>query len=246
MKIKIQNQIPRPDVALGLVFVEGVANQETPAPLSQAIEQIVAQRAAQPLTSVEENRRNASRDILRNGKYRPTGRGKPASEYLLREALANNFPRHSGLVDANNLVSLTHLLAISLWDVELAATAEFEFRLGRPEENYVFNAGGQILDLQDLICGCGITGGHSRPLVTPIKDSLATKLCPATKCVAGVIYYPLSSGSLDDLEKITQEFFTWLLLCGKQPQGARAVAEPNQTLFLESKLPTAIQKIISQ
>src|SRR3712207_7695492 len=44
--------------------------------------------------------------LLRNGGFRPSGRNKPASEYLAQAAREGRFPRINNLVDVNNLVSL--------------------------------------------------------------------------------------------------------------------------------------------
>ena len=77
--------------------------------------------------------------MLRNGSYKPTGRGKPANEYLLRAAGEGSFPATNALVDANNLVSLKHMVPISVWDLDLASSHHTLFRLGRDDERYVFN-----------------------------------------------------------------------------------------------------------
>ncbi len=46
---------------------------------------LLGAEADAPLAREEETRR-AVRDLLRHGGYKPTGRGKPASEYLVRAA----------------------------------------------------------------------------------------------------------------------------------------------------------------
>ena len=174
MTITIHNRIPRDDIALGLVRVEGLEVGPAPQALADELELWIDHRAGGTLTDEEEAARKGSRDMLRNGVYKPTGRGKPASEYLARAANEGNFPRINGPVDANNLVSLKHCVPISVWDLDLARTAELEFRLGVDGERYVFNAAGQELDLHDLVCGCGLLPGQeppSLPMVTPIKDS---------------------------------------------------------------------------
>lgn len=224
--LKVWNRIPREDLALGLVVVEGIEVGPAPADLARALDAEVARRAAEPLEPGEEGLRQAGRDILRNGTYKPTGRGKPATEYLFRAAKEGGFPRINGPVDANNLVSLEAVVAISVWDLDRAGTRDFEFRLGQPGEQYVFNAAGQALDLQDLVCGCGLRDGASVPMVTPIKDGLATKLAPDTTRIAGAIYYPLAAGSPAHLEQVTTRFLRWLLACGPNPTGAAGVCGP--------------------
>lgn len=229
MQITIHHGINRQDVALGLVVVDGVEVGDASAALKSELDQWIAKRKLSPLSATEEALRGGSRDILRNGTYKPTGRGKPASEYLLRAATEESFPRINGPVDANNLVSIKYCLAISVWDIELAETHDYEFRLGRAGESYVFNPTGQSIELTDLICGCGLRDGTSRPIVNPIKDSMATKLRPTSRMLGGVIYFPLSENNRDVLEQATAEFLRLLKGCGLQTRGASAVCLPAST-----------------
>jgi len=221
-----------PEMGLGLVRVEGIQVGPAPAALSADLDHWIQQRGAADLNPAEEALRKASRDILRNGKYKPTGRGKPASEYLLRAAREDSFPRINGPVDANNLISLRYCVAISLWDLDLAGVDQFEFRLGAEDEQYAFNPSGQVLGLRDLVCGCGLGVDRSTPLVTPIKDGMATKIGPATTRLAGAIYYPLNQGGADSLSTITGEFLSWLRQCGQAAEGASAMALPGETITL--------------
>jgi DNA/RNA-binding domain of Phe-tRNA-synthetase-like protein len=235
MTITIHNRIPRDDLALGLVRVEGIVIGPAPQPLADELELWIDHRNGGTLTDEDEAVRKGSRDMLRNGVYKPTGRGKPASEYLARAANEGNFPRINGPVDANNLVSLKHCVPISVWDLDLAGTAEFEFRLGLEGEVYVFNPTGQELGLQDLVCGCELLAGQdppSRPVVTPIKDSLATKLRAETTRLAGCLYYPLAAGNPAGLEQATAELLRWLELCGPAPRGTLALCLPGQSVEL--------------
>jgi DNA/RNA-binding domain of Phe-tRNA-synthetase-like protein len=230
--VTFAHRVARDDLGLGLVVAEPVSSGEAPAALAAALDAAIARRRGQPLGEADEVTRQRCREILRNGRYKPTGRGKPASEYLLRAALEGDFPRVNGPVDANNLVSLESLAPISLWDLELAGTSSFEIRLGRPGERYVFNPSGQVLELEDLLCGCGVfDDGRSQPMVTPVKDGLATKLAAATHRVAGCIYYPLATGGRDRLAAITADFARWLGVCGAT-RAVWAVAGPGESLSL--------------
>ncbi len=128
------------------------------------------------------------RELLRYGKYKPTGRGKPASEYLLRSAVQDKFPRVFPLVDICNLVSLRFLLPISLIDIRRAETQEFRVRRGRENESYEFNSVGQEIGLQDLLLVA--KGPEDQPCANPVKDSMATKLDADATDVLAVIYGP--------------------------------------------------------
>src|SRR5262245_30284304 len=98
--------------------------------------------AAAPFTS-DDGVRATVRDLLRHGRYKPTGRGKPASEYLLRAAAeSEDGVRAINLaVDACNAVSLHSGLPISVVDLDLLQPA-LRIGLGGSGDRYVFNASG--------------------------------------------------------------------------------------------------------
>jgi hypothetical protein len=75
--------------------------------------------AAAPLERSEEVRK-AVRDLLRHGGYKPTGRGKPASEYLVRASGEGKLSPINLVVDACNVASLHSGLPISVVDLDLA------------------------------------------------------------------------------------------------------------------------------
>lgn len=171
----------------GLVVGVVVARECAAANVDSAVAAAVAK--APQLATLEADKK-AGRDMLRFGKYKPTGRGKPASEYLLQASLENQFPRVNALVDLCNIVSLENLLPISLIDLERAAVSAFRVRRGREGESYVFNAGGQTIELSDLLLTAKMPSDE--PCANAVKDSLATKLGPDAKDVVGIIYAPNS------------------------------------------------------
>jgi DNA/RNA-binding domain of Phe-tRNA-synthetase-like protein len=253
MTVTVQHRVDRPDLALGLVRVEGVEVGPAATALALELDRWIAERKQRPLGADEERVRQGCREVLRNGRYRATGRGKPASEYLMRAAAEGSFPRINGPVDANNLVSLIHCVPISLWDVALGGSRSVEVRLGRAGESYVFNPTGQVLELADLVCGCALdSGGASRAIVTPIKDSLATKIRESSSELCGCIYYPLAGGGpqrvhpaggerhaaapmvtgRERLESATADFLKWLLTCGGRTHGELALCLPGQSVSL--------------
>lgn len=141
-------------------------------------------------------RKSAVRDLLRFGAYKPTGRGKPASEYMLNAAADGRFPLVNALVDIANLVSLESLLPISLVDLDRAVTTTFRCRRGTAGESFVFNPAGQALDLHDLLLLSRLPSDE--PCATPVKDSQATKTHGGTTRVLGVIYAPAGLSSEAD------------------------------------------------
>lgn len=215
--ISISHQIDRDDLGLGVV-IANFLDLNAPNPnLAHALDELVALRQTSPLSLDEEECRRASRDILRNGSYKPTGRGKPANEFLLK-MVYEDFPRINSVVDINNLISLKYSVPISIFDIDRSQSTEFEVRLGIEEEAYIFNKTGQVLQLKDLVCGCRINKSISTPIVSPIKDSHETKITNSTSSVLGLIYYPLQCGGLKKLDRITAEFAQWLESSGPDAQ----------------------------
>ncbi len=231
--IHIHHSLPRDDAALGIVRAEGLVVDQAP-PGFEALLTTLVEARRHPLTEDEEAIRKAARDLLRNGRYKPTGRGKPASEYLVRAAGKEDyrFPRINAPVDVANYLSLKTVLPISLWDLDLAGTSRFRFRLGRPGEAYVFNTAGQTIKLDDLIVGCCLEGedDDGQPAVNPVKDSLATKTTDETRRVAACVYTPLAVVSPDALAAICADFAALLAGCGDAVETAHGVVMPGEVV----------------
>lgn len=185
MSSTVEARVQPDDVAVGLVIGGGCVYKPSPPELEAAIAR-AAEGAAQRTDA--ERTKSAVRDLLRHGKYKPTGRAKPASEYLLRAASEGRFPRIGNLVDINNLVSLQSLLPISIIDLERAGTDTFTVRRGREGEAYVFNDTGQQIQLRDLLLVA--TAHDDRPCANPVKDAMHTKVDDRTTEVMAVIYAP--------------------------------------------------------
>ncbi len=135
------------------------------------------------------------RNMLRHGKYKPAGRSKPSSEYLLAAALegegpTGGFPLVNGPVDSNNAVSLEWGYPASVFD--LARTGpELRLRRGLAGESYVFNRSGQEIDLEDLVVACRRgAGGNWEPCGNPVKDAMATKVMEEARDVVAIVYAP--------------------------------------------------------
>jgi len=215
--IHVSNLIPRDDIVLGIIRGEGINIHAFTPNFERQLLQLITDRS-QPLCGSDEQLRKAVRDMLRNGRYRPTGRGKPASEYLVRSALkhldkdsSTPFPRINVPVDVCNYISLKYLIPISVWDLDLSGSDWYVFRLGYEEEQYVFNTGGQTIGLNDLVVGCRLlneTDVAGEPIVNPVKDSIATKTTMSTNRIAACIYGPLAEVTQERMTAICQEFAT--------------------------------------
>lgn len=187
MERPVDVSLEAPGLSVGVIVVEGCDNASSPDALWVEV-QAAVDAAAGAGDAGDDPRRAAVRDMLRHGRYKPTGRGKPASEYLVRAAVEGVFPRINVLADANNLVSLASRFPISVIDLDRAGANAFVVRFGRPGESYVFNPSGQELDLQDLLLGAALP--DDRPVATPVKDSQATKTDAATTRALGLVYGP--------------------------------------------------------
>ena len=130
-----------------------------------------------------EELRNAVRDMLRHGGYKPTGRGKPASEYLVRAATEGTLGAINPAVDACNAVSLHSGFPISVVDLD---QTRGPFRIGVAPEgaSYVFNASGQEIDLGGLLCLFDAEG----PCANAVRDAQRTKTRAETTRTLSVIW----------------------------------------------------------
>lgn len=161
-----------------------VASQE----FDSWIEDQLARARKGVLTPEWESRREAVRGLLRRGGFKPSGRSKPAQEYLLRCLNEGNFPRINPAVDCLNAISVRVGLPISMLDKSRFPDA-LRVRVGRHEEKYVFNSVGQELDLEGLITACG--GPDSiEPLGSPVKDSMAGKITETVNEIVCILYCP--------------------------------------------------------
>ena len=127
------------------------------------------------------------RDLFRHRGYKPTGRGKPASEYLVGAAAAERLGSINAAVDTCNVVSLHSGLPISVIDLDRAAPP---FRIDVPDEGaeYVFNASGQTIRLSGLLCLFDAEG----PCANAVRDSQRTKTHDGTTRTLSVIWAPES------------------------------------------------------
>lgn len=127
--------------------------------------------------------RGAVRDLLRKGGFKPTGRSKPASEYLARAAVEPGLSSINAIVDLGNALSLHSGLPISVIDLD-RATAPFSVRVADAGASYVFNASGQAIELAGLLCLFDANG----PCANAVKDAQRTKTDASTRRTLSVIW----------------------------------------------------------
>lgn len=191
--------IEHPELLVGWVVAYGVEVAAADAELSAALAAGSADPARQGL---DEATRAGIRDLLRGRGYKPSGRGKPASEFLHAAAARGAFPSINNVVDINNLLSLEYGWPISVFDLDRAraeeggGAAELELRFGGDEESFVFNPAGQSIDIGGLVVVARVGGGA---IGNPVKDSMATKIEERTRRVLAVVY---TSRRLTDAEGV--------------------------------------------
>ena len=112
----------------------------------------------------------AVRNLLRHGGFKPSGRSKPASEYLVnaldRAALGSINPA----VDCCNVASLWSGLPISVVDPHRGC-GPWAIALAPAGTEYVFNPAGQVIAIGGLLALFDANG----PCGGPVKDSQRTK-----------------------------------------------------------------------
>jgi DNA/RNA-binding domain of Phe-tRNA-synthetase-like protein len=184
------------DLRVALVWAHGLAgcpkSATAPGYLTDLLDRVRA--AGEAFLPAE--RKAAVRDMLRHGKYKPAGRAKPSSEYLLAAALADDaleggFPLVNGPVNANNAASLEWGYPASVFDAAKTGH-ELLLRRGAPDEAFVFNPSGQEIDLEDLLVVCRRSADDWEPCGNPVKDAMATKVFEDARDIVAVVYAPTS------------------------------------------------------
>ena len=173
---------PHPLLEVGS-FVIRSATPLAELPTPAAIARLTEPGAVAPLTTPDEIK-TAVRDLLREGGYKPSGRSKPASEYLAAAFEKRAFPRINAFVDACNAVSLHAGLPISLVDVDRLDQPGLTIRIAPPGTSFLFNPSGQSIDASGLVCLYDAQG----PSGTPVKDAQRTKTHDGTVAALAIVW----------------------------------------------------------
>ena len=145
----------------------------------------VSKRFSEPaaVASTQATRRKWLRYIGRCEVRRRRGRGKPASEYLVRAAENGKLTSINAAVDVCNVVSLHSGLPISMIDLD-RAEGDLRIRIADKGVRYVFNRSGQEIDLGGLLCLYDDRG----PCANAVKDSQRTKTDEDTRNTVSLIW----------------------------------------------------------
>ena len=139
--------------------------------------------AAQPPIDRPEAIKAIVRDLLRHGGFKPSGRSKPASEYLVGAVARDAMGSINAAVDCCNVASLWSGLPISVVDVQ-RGSEPWRVSLAEPGTEYVFNPTGQVIAIGGLISLFDSSG----PCGGPVKDSQRTKTSSETTHTLSVIW----------------------------------------------------------
>jgi DNA/RNA-binding domain of Phe-tRNA-synthetase-like protein len=151
-------------------------------PSPPELKALLTLEAAVPLRS-DDTVREAVRQLLRHGGFKPAGRSKPASEYLVKAVGEGRLASINVVVDVCNVVSLHSGLPISVVDLD-RAREPFHVGIAAPGAAYVFNASGQTIDLGGLLCLFDADG----PCANAVKDAQRTKTGPETRRTLSLIW----------------------------------------------------------
>ena len=201
--MKVFNTLRETGLMAGVLMAAGVKVGDSPEALRESLSSLIEKRSREE--SIPSGLNAAVRDMLRTPAYKPTGRGKPASEYLVQAAREGRFPFINNLVDINNFISLESGLPASLLDLGVVGE-DVVLRLGAAGEKYTFNQTGQEIDLHGLACVCACRGDKTVPLGNPVKDSLEAKVKLDTTSVVGVVYAPAKLFSEETLLELSRKF----------------------------------------
>ncbi len=164
------------------VFITRFSSPLSELVTSDAVQALIESRAQPPLIS-SDNVRAEVRRLLRHGGFKPSGRSKPASEYLVTAHGELHFPRINAAVDACNVASLFSGLPISLVDLD-RTHGDLTIRICPPSTSYVFNPSGQLIDASGLLAVYDDDG----PTGTPVKDAQRTKTHDGTRTTLSVVW----------------------------------------------------------
>jgi DNA/RNA-binding domain of Phe-tRNA-synthetase-like protein len=164
-------------------FITRFASSLQALPSPEWLTSLLAPGAASPLATPDDVVRACIRDVLRHGGYKPTGRGKPSSEYLVRAAQEGALRSINLAVDACNAVSLHSGLPISVIDLG-RVQPPLRVVSGAAGDRYVFNAGGQVIDVAGLPCLFDPSG----PCANAVKDAQRTKTSDETRATLSLIW----------------------------------------------------------
>jgi DNA/RNA-binding domain of Phe-tRNA-synthetase-like protein len=204
MKTNLIFSIPPSQLRIGLIEAINVCVGPTDAYYKASIEQETAHILKDDF-QYPDHIRKGIRSLLKTFGFHPSGRSRPASEFLVKDLInRKEFNSINNIVDINNHLSLKSHLPISVLDLDKTGT-DLCIRTGLPDEKYIFNKEGQLLSLKNLILVADQSPANGA-YGSPVKDSQATKIFAETKNILGIIYTSANITPVEELESLLEEF----------------------------------------
>lgn len=160
-----------------------------------------------PPFQTDEHIKKEIRTCLRHHGFTPTGRGKPASEYLQKAQEKGWITPSKSInlaVDLCNITSMHSGLPISVIDLDLVQ-GNLSFRVCPPQTTYIFNPSGQIIKTDGLLALYDEQG----PTAGPVKDAQRTKTHAETTRILTVFW---GTKSLSEYTEEVAEWYTVQML----------------------------------
>lgn len=213
MKTRISFSLPPGPLRLGVIEADGVLVGPTSPQYLRRIQEDIRPILADGFV-YPDHMQKGIRSLLKAYGFHPSGRNRPASEFLAKDLQGRGgFKSISNIVDINNHLSLLSHLPISILDREKTGD-HLCLRAGTETETYIFNQEGQDLNLKNLLI-VARGEGDLAPFGSPVKDSQATKVFQATHNIIGFIYASPSTATTEELQKWLKLFADLLRNEGK-------------------------------
>lgn len=200
MKTSIKIMTPPSNLMVGIVEAFGIEVAESKEEYKEEINDLV-KPLLEPDFIYPDKMQKGVRSLLRGFGFHPSGRSRPASEFLFKD-LTNRgcFNFINNIVDINNHMSLKTNLPISVFDLDKSGY-DLCIRIGEDDESYVFNQQGQSISLKKLLI---VAKTGQEAIGSPVKDSQATKVFEEAKDIVFVVYTSSTLTSNDEMEEILQ------------------------------------------
>jgi len=211
MKTSLVISLPPASLRIGLIEARGITVRPSSPEYRERINNDT-RKFTSPDSIYPDHMQKGIRSLLKTFGFHPSGRSRPASEFLFKD-LQNrgSFNFINNVVDINNHLSLVSHLPISTFDLDKSGY-DLCLRVGFDDESYIFNREGQNLSLKKLLV-VARHGGDNAAIGSPVKDSQATKVFEETANIAVIIY---SSGNITSEEDMQQLLERYMLLLKKE------------------------------
>jgi len=204
MKTNIVFSLPPNKLRIGVIEAEGISVDQSPEEYIEEINADVSHICDSDFMYPDRLKKGV-RSLLRNFGYQPSGRNRPASEFLVKDLINRGmFNKINNIVDINNHISLMTHLPISILNLDITGH-DLSLRLGMENETYIFNKTEQTLSLKNLLLIAKNDDGIT-PFCSPVKDSHQSKIFEDTTNILVCIYTSSNLTSKEELENILDNF----------------------------------------